>query len=483
MRSRKMLFGRKLNNRGMSLVEVIIAITILGIVAVPVLHSLTTAMVYNQKARIRQEMTLTAESIMETFKGYGLDEMIDIFNGGSGIQGVTATSYTATPGDDGAYTFTINGMTVNGMNNSSDTYTVTIVAKPNETNKKVLHVKNMEKDGKGTAIYKGDKELEKDVDEKAVTHLSTYDYNTGDESLGKFADVFPADAVLIDEGRGWKIRGADGKVDETVAAKLYDLNSAASVKNYLELKERKLIFTVKHSGDNTEYIVEQKMQYGYKVKNYPYYVEDIAPSSTPSAEDEYPGTESSGGDEKLEYTKKYKEADTKLSFSGDDPLIWLEVSSGEIYKNSTDEGLGRLFIYYYPWYDDAGTDYIEVENTAGINFQCYVLKQRADGIKPADYETKENGYKPEIKVSGGSVELFHNFDYNIATFENMSWGKTPTGFSDVHSYKDDSSAFVDNVVKDTDTTILSYTLDLEIKRPSDVNSIVKLQSTMNEKMK
>ena len=71
------------DHRGMSLVEVIVAITILGIVAVPVLHSLTTAMVYNQKARTRQEMTLTAESIMETFKGYDLPILFERF-GGSG---------------------------------------------------------------------------------------------------------------------------------------------------------------------------------------------------------------------------------------------------------------------------------------------------------------------------------------------------------------------------------------------------------------
>ena len=78
----------KLNNGGMSLVEVIISITILAVVAIPVLHSLTTAMVYNTKARIRQEMTLKAESIMESFKGYSLKELNEMFKSGSGIAGL-----------------------------------------------------------------------------------------------------------------------------------------------------------------------------------------------------------------------------------------------------------------------------------------------------------------------------------------------------------------------------------------------------------
>ena len=172
-----------------------------------------------------------------------------------------------------------------------------------------------------------------------------------------------------------------------------------------------------------------------------------------------------------------------MSFSGDDSLIWWTVDSGTLYENPTDKGLGRVFIYYYPQYDVI-KDTIEVNNAADIKFQCYALKQRADDIKEADLQIKENGYKPEIKASGsasGAVELFHNFDYNIGTFVDMSWGKTPTGFSKVHSYKDDSTAFVEDV-EDT-STILSYTLDLEITRSGAAKSSVKLQSTMNEKMK
>ena len=78
--------GKRLNNSGMSLVEVIVAMTIFAIVTVPVLHALTTSAVYNQKARRRQNVTALAESVMENFKGYSIDSLEnEVFH--SGIAG------------------------------------------------------------------------------------------------------------------------------------------------------------------------------------------------------------------------------------------------------------------------------------------------------------------------------------------------------------------------------------------------------------
>ena len=74
---------KRLNNSGMSLVEVIVAMTIFAVVTVPVLHALTTSAVYNQKARRRQNVTALAESVMENFKGYSIDSLEnDVFQGG-----------------------------------------------------------------------------------------------------------------------------------------------------------------------------------------------------------------------------------------------------------------------------------------------------------------------------------------------------------------------------------------------------------------
>ena len=83
----KRICGRRLNNGGMSLVEVVVAMTIFAVVTVPVLHALTTSAYYNQKARKRQNVTALAESVMENFKGYSLDSLEnEVFTGVAGAK-------------------------------------------------------------------------------------------------------------------------------------------------------------------------------------------------------------------------------------------------------------------------------------------------------------------------------------------------------------------------------------------------------------
>ena len=71
----------KLNNRGMSLIEILVAIAILAIVTGPILHSFVTAIKLNAKAKENQRATTAAQSIMEGFKAYDLEELCWQFGG------------------------------------------------------------------------------------------------------------------------------------------------------------------------------------------------------------------------------------------------------------------------------------------------------------------------------------------------------------------------------------------------------------------
>ena len=63
-----MVHMRKINNKGFSLVEVIISIAILAIISIPLLNYFTDSMKHNALAKTRQEATLEAQSIMEQLK-------------------------------------------------------------------------------------------------------------------------------------------------------------------------------------------------------------------------------------------------------------------------------------------------------------------------------------------------------------------------------------------------------------------------------
>lgn len=66
----------KKNNKGFSLVEIIIAIVILALVITPFLNSFLTSATTNQKAKRIMRATSVAENIMEAIKPLGLEEIV-----------------------------------------------------------------------------------------------------------------------------------------------------------------------------------------------------------------------------------------------------------------------------------------------------------------------------------------------------------------------------------------------------------------------
>jgi len=472
---------------GMSLVEVIIAITILGLVAVPVLHSLTTSMVYNAKARNRQEMTLTAESIMETFKGYDLDTLKTRFSpGGIGIEGVDVAApgdaeydsdadtgsgfhytYSSAPlaetvGD--TYTFSINDMKAG----NGQFYDVTITATPNSI-EKVMEPDNMETTR--DAIYKGNRSFDTGALQKAKDDFS----NNHQSDLAEYFAASYSDAVIK---RGTELRLVKDNITD-----VFDASYAADyVGNYIHLHEKRMEFVITKNGSD-EYVVTPKMFYSYHMEEYPYYV-PVEPESMPDDEYDPPSPLPSPSSATViqQGTVRYP-ASGELEFEVD---LSSDYSDGYIYKNPVTAGLDRLFVYYYPQYGlDVGCDKIVVDNQAGISdFQCYILKQRAADINDNQMKIKENGYKAnvEIRNAASGFELFHNFDDNIADGSSTTAPSISGTYAKASSYTKPSSDGVTTELTSrfSESEVLSYKLVLSVTQNG--RTITTLESSMNEKI-
>ncbi len=76
---KEMWGSTKRNNVGMSLVEVVAAIAILSIVILAVLQSFVYSARYNARSRERQQTTAAAQTVMENFKAYSVQEIYDQF--------------------------------------------------------------------------------------------------------------------------------------------------------------------------------------------------------------------------------------------------------------------------------------------------------------------------------------------------------------------------------------------------------------------
>lgn len=85
MKKEKNLRRFVMNNKGLSLVEVMVAITLLTIVSVALLKSFSMAANINKKAKEKQNALTIAESIMEGFKAYDLQSINDQFGTGVSV--------------------------------------------------------------------------------------------------------------------------------------------------------------------------------------------------------------------------------------------------------------------------------------------------------------------------------------------------------------------------------------------------------------
>lgn len=73
----------KLNNKGFSLLEVLVAVIILSIVSIPIIRSFATVAKTNADAKILLRATDGAENMMENLEYRTLDEMMDRYDGSS----------------------------------------------------------------------------------------------------------------------------------------------------------------------------------------------------------------------------------------------------------------------------------------------------------------------------------------------------------------------------------------------------------------
>lgn len=107
----KIKHNKKNQNAGFSLIELLVAITILLIVTIPILHSFITASKTNAKAKKIMQATSTAQNIMEELKAYTLEEL--------------KTTYTLTENADGTCTMEMDNVSV-----GQGTYNAKVILDP-----------------------------------------------------------------------------------------------------------------------------------------------------------------------------------------------------------------------------------------------------------------------------------------------------------------------------------------------------------------
>lgn len=378
----------KLNNRGISLVEILVAITILAVASGSLLHAFLTSARINTKAKEQQRVTTAAQSIMEGLKAYTLEDICWQFNN---VAGHDFSIYSAVgsrreiPAGGAAATVSIRQWDEGGVLKQE--------YMPDGDDQFAFVLQNISYEGQ---LYDAKVEI---APAPAGTKQTVYYAPEMDTAT---------DAV-------WKSpQGLDASAQAIIFANVLDkLNELDEFYEYetTNLDTGKIVIdkvtTISITETGGTYSASVKCEYSYKTVDYPYY--DAA------------GAEQLWNSEEME------------------PFAALAVlPETSFYSNNA---LENLYLYYYPSYGSSlsevpiNSDTINVTDTTSGSKNVYLVKQITPGLDESGkirLLTKENSYTPVINGSG-TLSLHHNLATNLANTASSAGPYTVSGFSGADS--------------------------------------------------
>lgn len=398
---------RKLNNTGMSLVEIIVAMCILTIVTVSVLSIFVYSIRLNARSRTRQQTTAAAQTVMENFKAYPVRELCEQFDGIHETVGGVDTEKAFSVNGTGVTTQIVRlvGSAVPGASSapvvlpSNDSAAIdALLASGDDIN---LQVYNMEYQNE---YYDVEVQLRRHGGSH-VADMQTliYENRTEDNSAAYIGDR-GMDATAL-AGIADKVAEKWTDEEQMASATPAPARSGSEVDlSKIHIKKRELTATVKQDG--SDYVVLMECKYWYTVDSFDY-VDASGASQT------------FGGMPETEYTYMMDRAD----------LNNLQPQK-EIFRKPVAAGNPiNLMLYYYPAYHDVGTvrvavsvaeDSIVIKNELPIplggerpEVKCYLYKQRDMALSDTRISTLDQNYGPYLHLTLG--DRVYIYDDNLDT--------------------------------------------------------------------
>lgn len=450
----------KSNNKGVTLLEVIMAVVILAIIVIPVTRAIIMSAKFQYKARVRQKLTVVSESLMEDFKAYTLDEIYEKFMqpAGEGIlTGCSIEQETA---------FEVKHERVSNED---------VIELPLPGNGKLATLKENERYQFAVDRFRVDNSF---YDARIyVTPVSGYrgvsltqiqDYNAKNCATMEIQDTIGMAMQAIQEN--FEANYVD-KFLEILNEKEKLLNQEEPLTkddvdySRLHLKQRIIGINLVQNGER--YDVFYEVVYRYNVKDYPYN-KKIDNHAEPG---------------NALFEKAYFNFEPQSAGMGTyDYFEFTEVSHKTVYARKKADGLNRLFVYYYPLYSqpigysESDMDLIVINNDVQNDLDFYLLKQKEESLGGA-VQTYEGSYCPTILRWGSTVHalnLYHNLDRNLAGgIGNEIYKSNVNGFSNGQGHGESIS----RAIKQEDNNLL-YEVNIEILQNAEVLS--RLSGTIRE---
>lgn len=411
----------KQNNKGMTLVEVLVAMVMLSLVSLVFFRSLSQTLYYNRLAKEKQYALTVAQSMMEGMKAYGMDELDAQFAGlPSDFKLYPPAADSGKGGSCASGGYTIDEITVGGFHFNVE-----------------ISVKKAEKPGLVTAsklAFGSEANRYNDafyIQGEDGTRAQDVVYKRLVQAIESFPDIHESETNNLT----WE-------------------NARSKVKwDYVDLVILNRTLKVE-IGPNTV-TVKNEFQYKYTITDYPY-----RRSSDP-------------------------EGTTSGVYSGEGGGTISDSDTGKVCydnTNTVDSGaqLENVFLYYLPSYHSTQGGYIstigdtiEITNGSGGPINVFVVKQRNLDMSPAELAICEGSYNVHVGQYGeDSINLYHNLKEKLEGDGDSNYSiATPAALTDKHALWEENT--VDR--------ILLYEVTVSVKDISTNEVVYKLSGTVNEK--
>lgn len=384
---------RKLNNRGFSLVELIVAVAILAIIVLPLLRAFVVSANTNAKAKEKLRTTELGQNIMEGLAASNLEDVAGMFNyPGEDNKNLTIISDTSG--------VAVQELVATTHPDGSITYAPVIKT---DSIPDLDHISNKEEYIKAvcnTSVWKiGDQYFFEGQD--------SHEYYFAMQNISSNGKKYDALIHL--------------KTTSDTSGTKYDGTNINSV----DLAKIDLIGNENEAISNFSMTPEQVMslvqsQYGSGVKQ-----EDVSRTITVTIE------ETSGGYTRVstDYAFTVKKGSETYHIPGDygDENVFRDV----IFSNSDDvtRALNNVYLFFYPWYTSqagAVTDTIVIDNKSAQDVNVILAKQYNNSVVALD--TAELNYRLNVNVkesmpAGATAThtvVRDNFSQNLFTGADLS---------------------------------------------------------------
>lgn len=354
MAEMKMQQKQKVNNKGMSLVEILVAIAILTVVSMGLLQAFVSAVNYNKQAKDKQRSINLAQTIMESYKAYTLEDICRQFN--------NVDPFVIYKGVHGTYSET--GASVDAYG----TFT------PSATNEYTFRMEDVQYDGK---LFDVDIIMQPNTVSTSTEEVTRVPrFNSYNDAI--FAQ--PADEYkYVYQDAIDQLKLADMKTELLPTVDTLD-------KTKITINSRQIsVFILNVSGVDQVLV---QVTYEYTFDNYEFIKSDDSQDALNSSH-------------------------TVIVDQSDDATAY-EVYNNSVTR-TTGAKLDNVFIYYYPAYDSdllgakCEEDTIVISNNSGMQRNVYLVKQVTPGLSAPGLFNNEATYKPRVSLQGSNgINLYHN---------------------------------------------------------------------------